>query len=82
MRNALIIAAALAFAVTAPSYAQKIDKNGRCHDASGKFAKMDVCKGATSGKTDNNGPYKLDAKGKCHDAKGRMAKKSLCAAAG
>ncbi len=23
--------------------AQSIDKNGRCHDASGKFAKMEVC---------------------------------------
>jgi hypothetical protein len=26
--------------------AQTIDKNGRCHDASGKFAKMEVCKPA------------------------------------
>jgi hypothetical protein len=26
--------------------AQTIDKNGRCHDASGKFAKMEVCKSA------------------------------------
>jgi hypothetical protein len=24
--------------------AQTIDKNGRCHDAAGKFAKMEVCK--------------------------------------
>jgi hypothetical protein len=39
--------AALALATSAPpSFAQKIDKNGRCHDASGKFAKDDVCKGA------------------------------------
>jgi hypothetical protein len=38
--------AALALATSAPpSFAQKVDKNGRCHDASGKFAKDEVCKG-------------------------------------
>ena len=49
MRPVIILAAlaALTLATSAePSFAQKIDKNGRCHDASGKFAKADVCKGA------------------------------------
>jgi hypothetical protein len=32
----------------APAFAQKIDKNGRCHVASGKFAKADVCKGVAA----------------------------------
>jgi hypothetical protein len=42
--------AALALASSAPpSFAQKVDKNGRCHDASGKFAKADVCKGGVTG---------------------------------
>jgi hypothetical protein len=87
MRSVLMIAAALALVATAPSYAQKIDKNGRCHDAAGKFAKAEVCKGAGGSKStastaaaDPNGPYKLDAKGKCHDAKGKMAAKAKCAA--
>jgi hypothetical protein len=80
-----MIAAAFALVATAPSYAQKIDKNGRCHDAAGRFAKDAVCKGAStsapakSAAADANGPYKLDAKGKCHDAKGRMAAKAKCA---
>jgi hypothetical protein len=47
MRNVLMIAAALALIVSAPSFAQKLDKNGRCHDASGKFAKADVCGGVS-----------------------------------
>jgi len=42
-----MILAALAIAAAAPSvHAQTLDKNGRCHDAAGKFAKADVCKGA------------------------------------
>lgn len=82
MRHAVLIAAALALAASVPAYAQTIDKKGKCHDASGKFAKMDVCKGLANGKTDNNGPFKLDAKGNCHDVKGRMAKKTMCAAGG
>jgi hypothetical protein len=44
--------AALALVASAPpSYAQKIDKNGRCHDASGKFAKADVCNGLSGAKS-------------------------------
>jgi hypothetical protein len=36
------------FALVAGSAsAQTIDANGRCHDAKGKMAKMDVCKPAT-----------------------------------
>jgi hypothetical protein len=35
-----VVVAMASFAVDA----QTIDKNGRCHDASGKFAKMEVCK--------------------------------------
>ena len=86
MLKTLAIVAALALAASAAD-AQKIDKNGRCHDAAGKFAKMDVCKGAggaaakaAAPAADPSGPYKLDAKGKCHDAKGKMAKKDKCAA--
>jgi hypothetical protein len=78
MLKTLAIVAALALAAGSAS-AQKIDKNGKCHDASGKFAKMEVCKGAAPAKTD--AVYKLDAKGNCHDAKGKMAKKEMCAAA-
>jgi hypothetical protein len=45
---ALIIAAGLALSLASGASAQKIDKNGRCHDASGKFAKAAVCKGAAA----------------------------------
>ena len=90
----IMILAVLAFAAATPSvHAQTLDKNGRCHDAAGKFAKAEVCKGAkattpaAAGEVtrapapaaDANGPYKLDAKGKCHDAKGKMAAKAKCA---
>jgi hypothetical protein len=74
----MLILAALALAVTAPSaHAQTADKNGRCRGPDGKFATASACKGA--------GPapavisvYRLDSKGKCRDAKGRMAKAELC----
>lgn len=87
MRTVMLIAAALSLAATVPAaYAQKLDKNGRCHDAAGRFAKAEVCKGgraapaAGTPSVDPNAPYKLDAKGKCHDVKGRMAAKAKCAA--
>jgi hypothetical protein len=48
MRKILMIAAALALVASAPSFAQTVDKNGRCHDASGKFAKDEVCKGGAA----------------------------------
>jgi hypothetical protein len=41
---ALVLAAGLSGAAAA----QKIDAAGKCHDASGKFANMEVCKGAPS----------------------------------
>lgn len=75
MLRALAIIAALAL-VAGAADAQKLDKNGKCHAADGKFAKADVCAGLKS----DAGVYKLDAKGNCHDAKGKMAKKDLCAA--
>ena len=51
MRNMMIVAAALVMAGAAPGLAsaQKIDKNGRCHAASGQFAKAEVCGGAARG---------------------------------
>ena len=79
MHKILMATAALALAFAASSAdAQKIDKNGKCHAGDGKFAKMEVCKGAAP-KAAVSG-YKLDAKGNCHDAKGKMAKKDLCKA--
>jgi hypothetical protein len=42
----MLLAALAMIAVAAPTVqAQTLDKNGKCHDASGKFAKADVCKG-------------------------------------
>jgi hypothetical protein len=68
MFRTFVIAAALALAAGA-AQAQKIDKNGRCHDAAGKFAKMEVCKSAAPAKPEH-----------CRDAKsGKFAK---CGAAG
>lgn len=78
MLRTLAIVAALALCATAAD-AQKLDKNGKCHAADGKFAKAEVCAGA-KGAAATPSAYKLDAKGKCHDAKGKMAKKELCAA--
>lgn len=70
----LMIAAALAFLAGAPSYAQKIDANGKCHGPDGKFAKMEVCKGAAPAMSG----YKLDDKGKCHGPDGKFAAKAKC----
>ena len=88
MRRILTAAFALTLAagLASGAVAQKIDANGKCHDAKGKFAKMEVCKGAATtspakAATDPKAPYKLDAKGNCHDAKGKMAKKTMCKAA-
>ena len=91
MRPMMILAALSILAVAPSVQAQTLDKNGRCHDSAGKFAKAEVCKGvkgtttAAAGEVtrapvaDANGPYKLDAKGNCHDAKGKMAAKAKCA---
>jgi hypothetical protein len=76
MRQVLMIAAALAMlsVTVSPAAAQKLDKNGKCHGADGKFAKADVCKGAGAPVHS----YKLDDKGKCHDEKGKFAKAEMC----
>ena len=74
MRHAILIAAVLSLAFAAPGYAQKIDANGKCHAADGKFAKAEVCKGAGAPVHS----YKLDAKGKCRDEKGKFAKAVSC----
>ncbi len=80
MRRTLTLLAATAFALSLAgvSSAQKLDANGKCHAADGKFAKAEVCAGTKAAAPDA-GPYKLDAKGGCHDAKGKMAKKAMCA---
>ena len=46
MRHVLAICCALILtaSLSSVSQAQKIDDSGRCHDASGKYAKMEVCK--------------------------------------
>lgn len=79
MLRFVTIAAVIALAAGSAS-AQTLDKNGKCHGPDGRFASIEVCKGATAA-APGAGPYKLDAKGNCHDAKGRMAKKTMCAAA-
>jgi hypothetical protein len=76
MFRTLAIVAAFALMAGAAD-AQKLDKNGKCHAADGKFAKAEVCAGV---KPAEAGAYKLDAKGKCHDAKGKFAKAEMCAA--
>jgi hypothetical protein len=77
MIRAIALAAILSLAATG-AMAQKLDANGKCHAADGKFAKAEVCKGGAKA---DAGPYKLDKKGNCHDAKGKMAKKTMCPAA-
>lgn len=53
------LALVAAFALTAgATSAQSIDKAGKCHDAKGHFAKMEVCKTAAA-----------PAPGKCRDIK-------------
>jgi hypothetical protein len=45
MNRAIILMAAMAFATAAvgTADAQKLDANGKCHAADGKFAKAEVC---------------------------------------
>jgi hypothetical protein len=95
MLRLIAIAAAACSLAAAPALAAdgpyKLDKNGKCHDAKGHFAKADMCKGGMKSMTmgppapakATTGPaggYKLDAKGKCHDPKGKMAKAEMCKA--
>jgi hypothetical protein len=71
MRPILTFAATLALVagLAGVADAQKLDKNGRCVDDKGRFAKAEMCKGPM---------YKLDKGGLCRDDKGRMAKKEMC----
>lgn len=74
MRTILALTAALALGIAPQAFAQKLDANGKCHGADGKFAKMEVCKGAGAPAH----TYKLDAKGKCRDEKGKFAPAASC----
>ena len=58
MRHTLALLAAIALIGGGPTAvnAQSIDKAGKCHDAKGAFAKMEVCKAV-----------KPAAAGKCRD---------------
>jgi hypothetical protein len=47
LKSTLIAAAAAAFLFAGTASAQKLDANGRCHDANGQFAKAEVCSGAS-----------------------------------
>ena len=47
LKSTLIAAAAAAFLFAGAASAQKLDANGRCHDAKGQFAKAEVCGGAS-----------------------------------
>lgn len=85
MRTLLVVTAALGLlgASVGAADAQRMDSKGHCLDKSGKYAKMDVCKGMKPmiGPMPMKGPahsYKLDAKGGCHDEKGKMAAKTFC----
>ncbi len=74
MRPILMILAAVALAASAPpSFAQKIDKNGRCHDASGKFAKADVCNGVSGAKSGVTGAAASVERGASNTAKSAEA---------
>jgi hypothetical protein len=43
LKTTLIAATVTAFLFAGSAGAQKLDANGRCHDASGHFAKAEVC---------------------------------------
>ena len=76
------LAAALTLGLSTSAFAQKIDANGRCHDAAGKFAKAEVCGGAKAAPTKKDAatPAPMAAKAapakaaRCKDAKGKFAK--------
>ena len=58
MTRSLALAALLAFTLTASgAQAQKLDAQGKCRDAKGHYAKMEVCKTTPA------------AAGKCRDIK-------------
>ncbi|QUD90321.1 hypothetical protein [Phenylobacterium montanum] len=77
MRSTIAAVISVALLMGAPGLSlaagpYKLDDKGKCHDASGKFAKAENCKVAHI--------YKLDAKGKCRDEAGKFAKAALCKA--
>jgi hypothetical protein len=85
MRSIILLFAAVALtaSLAGAADAQKLDKNGRCHDTAGKFAKAEVCGGApkTAAKTATPVPAAAPAmkaapaKGaKCKNDKGKFAK--------
>jgi len=62
--RSLVLAAVLALTLgTVPASAQKLDVNGRCHGADGKFAKAEVCANVVK-----------PAPQRCRDSKGKFAK--------
>lgn len=66
MRKSLILFAAVTLigaGAAGAAGAQTIDKNGKCHAADGKMAKMEVCKAV-----------KPAAAAQCRDASGKFAK--------
>ena len=71
MFRKLTLIAALGCSLSGAAFADSyvMDAKGKCHDASGKFAKQALCASHS---------YKLDAKGKCRDEKGKFAKATLC----
>ena len=88
LKSTLIAAAAAAFLFAGSVSAQKLDANGRCHDAKGQFAKAEVCAGAsmkagkskaaasaTAAATPAAATAGASAKPqKCKNAKGKFAK--------
>ena len=93
-RTLLTTAAAIAFLLSAGTVsAQKLDANGRCHGASGQFAKAEVCGGASSLKATKSAkaapamaamsakPTTAAKADKCRDDKGHFIKCGAAAAA-
>ncbi len=48
LRVTLVAASAAVLLFAGSASAQKLDANGRCHDAKGQFAKAEVCGGAAA----------------------------------
>ena len=71
----LVLAATLALSGAAMADTYTLDAKGKCHDATGKFAKQALCAAPAAAHA-----YKLDTKGKCHDETGKFAKASMCKA--
>ena len=88
MRHTLMLISimVLAAGLASPAGAQKLDANGRCHAADGKFAKAAVCSGASksaaksTAKAGDLGPAAAAAPSRsttkplCKNDKGKFAK--------